>query len=225
MNWIKMTSHLDTKPEVMMLADILRVPELHVVGLLWKLWTWLDQNVTDCYAVSVTKVLLDRITCDGMSDALQKVGWMSGDDGSLVFKNFDRHNGETAKKRSDSAKRMNEKRKRDAVTEKLRAKCNEGVTREEKRREEKNTSPNPQGGDAFERFWQSYPNRKAKGNAIKAWEKAIKITTPETIIAAVHANKNGQDWIKDNGRFIPHPASWLNAHGWLDEIKKPERKY
>jgi hypothetical protein len=25
------------------------------------------------------------------------------------------------------------------------------------------------------------------------------------------------EWRKDNGQFIPYPASWLNAGGWDDE--------
>ena len=29
--------------------------------------------------------------------------------------------------------------------------------------------------------------------------------------------KIADDWEKDDGRFIPHPSTWLNAHGWEDE--------
>jgi hypothetical protein len=218
MNWIKMTENLDTKPEVMMLADALGVHELHAVGLLWKLWTWLDQNITDCYAASVTRALLDRITCAGMSDALQKVGWLSGEDGALIFANFDRHNGKTAKERACSAKRMNGKRQRDAVTPALRSDRNNTVTREEKRREEYNT-PKPQGGlDGFAEFWQAYPRKKNRGDAVKAWAKAVKATKPETILAALEKLKTSADWTKDAGKFIPYPASWLNAEGWMDEL-------
>ncbi len=214
-----MTANLDTKPEVMTLADLLGVHELHVVGLLWKLWTWLDQNITDCYAVSVTRPLLDRITCAGMSDALQKVGWLSGEDGALVFQNFDRHNGKTAKERACSAKRMNGKRQRDAVTPPLRTERNTAVTREEKRREEKNSTPNPQGEVSdFDQFWKAYPKKKNRGDAVKAWAKARKTTSATMIILAVEKQRTSPDWTKDNGQYIPYPASWLNAEGWLDEL-------
>lgn len=141
-----MTANLDTKPEVMMLADLLGIHELHVVGLLWKLWTWLDQNITDCYAATVTTTQLDRITCAGMSDALRKVGWLSGENGALVFPNFDRHNGKTAKDRACSAKRMKGMRERESVTPALRSERNSTVTREEKRREEKINTPKPPEG-------------------------------------------------------------------------------
>ena len=29
-----------------------------------------------------------------------------------------------------------------------------------------------------------------------------------------------QDWRKEEGRFVPHMATWLNADGWLDEGAK-----
>ena len=28
------------------------------------------------------------------------------------------------------------------------------------------------------------------------------------------------DWLKDDGRFVPHMATWLNGDGWLDEGAK-----
>ena len=27
------------------------------------------------------------------------------------------------------------------------------------------------------------------------------------------------DWLKDNGQFIPHAATWLNGKRWNDEVK------
>jgi hypothetical protein len=137
MNWIKMTANLDTKPEVMMLADLLGVHELHVVGLLWKLWTWLDQNIETSNGVTVTAALLDRVTCNGMSVALVTVGWLKGEDGALDFPNFDRHNGETAKARALNAKRAKKFRASSTVTPPSRSRNATTVTREEKRREEK----------------------------------------------------------------------------------------
>ena len=31
-----------------------------------------------------------------------------------------------------------------------------------------------------------------------------------------------EDWQKEGGRFVPYPAKWLNAAGWLDEAPEPE---
>jgi hypothetical protein len=31
----------------------------------------------------------------------------------------------------------------------------------------------------------------------------------------------GRDWLKEDGRFIPHPSTWLNDAGWMDDVKPP----
>jgi len=70
----------------------------------------------------------------------------------------------------------------------------------------------------FEEFWKAYPKKKARGNAEKAWKKIEKpVQTLELILRAIEAQKKGEQWRKDGGQFIPHPATWLNAKGWLDE--------
>ena len=75
----------------------------------------------------------------------------------------------------------------------------------------------------FLEFWQVYPRKKNKETARRAWEK-LKPNADLTaeIIKAVYAANKSSDWTKENGRFIPYPATWLNAHGWEDEIK-PQR--
>lgn len=71
---------------------------------------------------------------------------------------------------------------------------------------------------AFDRFWSAYPRKEAKANAQKAWPKAIAKCPIEKMIAAVEAAKISEKWIDQNGRFIPHPASWLNGERWNDQI-------
>lgn len=74
----------------------------------------------------------------------------------------------------------------------------------------------------FLKFWEAYPRKKAKGDALKTWKK-IKPSEhlAETILQAVQRAKTSADWLKDNGQFIPYPASWLNAMGWEDELSAP----
>jgi hypothetical protein len=71
---------------------------------------------------------------------------------------------------------------------------------------------------SFERFWSTYPKKRNKGDALKAW-KALKpgeeLVT--AILAAVARAKTSVQWRKDEGQFIPYPASWLRARGWEDE--------
>ena len=73
---------------------------------------------------------------------------------------------------------------------------------------------------SFERFWKEYPKKRSKGQAEKAWQK-IKPSERlvEEIIQAVQRATTSADWQKDDGRYIPYPATWLNAKGWEDEIQ------
>ena len=73
---------------------------------------------------------------------------------------------------------------------------------------------------AFEIFYKAYPNKKNVKTARTRWEK-MKVT-PElfaAIMAGLERAKNSQDWGKDGGAYIPHPATWLNGEGWKNEYK------
>ena len=74
--------------------------------------------------------------------------------------------------------------------------------------------------ERFNEFWNLYPKKRKKKDAEKAWEK-LKLTEELylKIISQVKLNiENNPDWRKDNGQFIPYPASWLNSGSWDDEI-------
>ena len=71
----------------------------------------------------------------------------------------------------------------------------------------------------FDRFWVVYPRHTAKQNAKKSFEKL----NPDdellsTMISAVEKQKTSDQWTRDNGQFIPHPATWLNQRRWEDEM-------
>lgn len=72
--------------------------------------------------------------------------------------------------------------------------------------------------ESFERFWSSYPKKRNKGDAWKAW-KSLKPDDAlvSAILAAVERARESVQWRKDEGQFIPYPASWLRARGWEDE--------
>ena len=74
-------------------------------------------------------------------------------------------------------------------------------------------------GDLFPKFWKLYPNKKGRAAAEKAWKK-LKVTDDLFALIAQGLAKQcaSQEWIKDGGRFIPHPATWLNGKRWEDEV-------
>jgi biotin operon repressor len=66
----------------------------------------------------------------------------------------------------------------------------------------------------FEIFWNVYPRKVAKKAAEVAFAKASKQTAAAEIISAAAR------YAKDPNRvevYTAHPATWLNAHRWLDD--------
>ena len=80
-------------------------------------------------------------------------------------------------------------------------------------------NPPTGGGDGFARFWSAYPKKAAKSVAVKAWEKLNPdADLVQTILAALELQRASPQWRKDNGQFIPLPATWLNQRRWEDEV-------
>ena len=76
----------------------------------------------------------------------------------------------------------------------------------------------------FEEFWKAFPKTASKGSALKAWNKLRPgRELREKIMAAIERAKKSEQWNRENGRFIPYPATWLNAQGWEDELE-PQNK-
>lgn len=75
---------------------------------------------------------------------------------------------------------------------------------------------------SFDTFWTAYPKKLGKASALKAW-KTLKPDAAllDVILKAIVTAKASQAWLKDNGQFIPHPASWLNGKRWEDELTPP----
>jgi len=68
--------------------------------------------------------------------------------------------------------------------------------------------------DGFAEFWSAYPKKVGKGAAQAAWKKH----KPDLAIciAAITTAKASRDWQKENGQYIPNPATWLNQMRWED---------
>lgn len=71
----------------------------------------------------------------------------------------------------------------------------------------------------FDAFWSAYPKKAAKDDARKAFEKR----KPDAamlaqMLEAIAVQSASADWQKDGGKFVPHPATWLNGARWEDEV-------
>ena len=67
----------------------------------------------------------------------------------------------------------------------------------------------------FAEWYESYPRKRGRGQALKAYRAARKKTDHETLMAAVGAQR-GRLMAK-GADFCPHPATWLNGERWADE--------
>ena len=92
----------------------------------------------------------------------------------------------------------------------------------DKDKEKDNIPPyNPPKGitdEAFDEFWKAYPKKVGKADARKAFAKAIKIADLDTMLQAIEAQKESDQWSRDNGKYIPNPSTWLNQGRWDDEL-------
>uniref|UniRef100_A0A6M3L0L2 Putative DNA replication initiation protein n=1 Tax=viral metagenome TaxID=1070528 RepID=A0A6M3L0L2_9ZZZZ len=82
---------------------------------------------------------------------------------------------------------------------------------------DKYSSPIPQD---FLTYWAAYPKKIGKQAAIKAWVIAAKkgILPPiDQILKAIETQKQDDQWCKDGGQYIPHPATWINQGRWDDQ--------
>ena len=87
-------------------------------------------------------------------------------------------------------------------------------------RRAKKPAPSGQSKD-FEQFWQTYPRKVGKGAALRAWRSAKLNGTLPAILTALDWQQRSDDWTKDNGRYVPHPATYLNQRRWEDEPPAP----
>lgn len=70
----------------------------------------------------------------------------------------------------------------------------------------------------FDRFWLAYPRKTAKPQAAKAFAR-LRVDEPllARMLEALALQSRSDQWQRDQGQFIPHPSTWLNARRWEDE--------
>jgi hypothetical protein len=69
----------------------------------------------------------------------------------------------------------------------------------------------------FFQFYDLYPKKQGKQSAIKAFEKALKITTIDTILQGVNNYKAQIASKNTEMQYVKQPATWLNAGCWDDD--------
>lgn len=215
--WIKFVKATFAKPEVLELAAGLGVCEEEVIGRLLRVWSWADDHLTNG-DVSVTLASLDRVAgVQGFGAALLRVRWLRDSEGLLTFANFEKHNGETAKARGQSAKRSLAYR----VTQ---SSLNERDKEKKRIKRDKSLSPAGNLSTQFLTFWSAYPQRRRvdRARCWDAWRASKLDILVADIVRHVEAMKLTPQWRENDGRYVPLVLTYLNQRRW--ESGMPERK-
>jgi hypothetical protein len=171
-------------------------------------FSWLD---ADFEVIGFSR----KINCDAKIfnqclDLLERIGYIKRAHGKLQIVGWESH-------QSDYAKGLN-KGYYKKTSEKLASNSLDSTARGEEKRVD-NTPISPSGDERFSAFWKAYPKKIGIGLAKKKFALALKSTSVETILKAIESQKQSEQWKKDGGQFIPHPATWLNQGRWNDEMK------
>ena len=135
---------------------------------------------------------------------------------SQIDRDAEKYNNRCRKNAANSGMRW------DAIAcERMRSDAKHAKEKEKEKAKEKESTPHtPQRGAGFDQFWTSYPKKVGKEAAKKAFDR---VNVPvETLLAAIERQKCSDQWSRDNGRYIPNPATWLNQGRWEDELGQRE---
>jgi hypothetical protein len=242
-HWIKMKVDLSTNPKVVRISSALKADRLRTVGALHAVWSLFDTHSEHGDLVGYSPEILDEmIGWKGFSSAMISVEWLSVNDNSLSMKDYDENNGASAKKRAQDSVRKMSARKADKRPQSVPAEV--GPEKEKS----KNISPIVPGGDLeldveetstesdqtdpgfsaeFLAFWESYPEKKEKRAAWRAWGRMKARPSVSVMVDAIRLQSVDRAKAKSQNEFYPewkNPATWLTGGCWEDALKYAAKK-
>lgn len=147
-DWLKIRHSLIRSPKIYALARELKCKKHAALGVALAWLVWLDEQTEDGRTHLSPDELADEIGFRGCAEALIAIGWAAlGCDGCVEAVEFDKHCGESAKKRAENALRKAKSRagyaeishkKRDGCHEKSVTNVTQKALPEKKRKEENN---------------------------------------------------------------------------------------
>lgn len=191
-DWIKVECTTPDKPEIHAISQILGLKPDETLGKLIRIWAWADSNISDgcvkrfCNANVTPESIIDHVCgVTGFAEAMISVGWLERKNDSISFPSFDRHNGNPAKKRAETYRRVKRFRNASSVTNALPETETETNINSEKRKKfvpptveqvrtycrERNNSIDP---ELFIAHYEANGWMQSKGKAIVSWEAAVR---------------------------------------------------
>jgi hypothetical protein len=230
MTWFRVDDGLHSHPKVLELP-------LDALGLWVLAGSYCADHLTDGF---ISAAMVRRLGGDkGMTDALVEAGlWISGPTG-WQFHEWTSYQDTAENVRQKRVKWANDKKRQRAYRTVVIDEMSIEVSTADSTQESLLESVESPGigigigtgigsglvlikNEKFDDFWSTYPRREKKQNAIKAWEKAIKIASPEQIIAGAARYRDDPN---REDHYTAHPTTWLNAGSWEDEPLPPRRNH
>lgn len=235
MAWIKIRNDIEDDPAVISISAKTNLETDHVVGKLRRLWAWADEQTYDGNAAGVTAAWVDaKVGLTGFAAAMMEVGWLQLTNQGIAIPNFDRHNGQTAKDRILTAKRVAKSKAKSNGTGNGQVTAQVTVsplTREEKIREEKIEDKDSNQCDVprlspsdIDAIYAAYPRHVGKGPAYQAIRKAL-----VRLLARKDLGVDAGSWLLERvqafahspagqaGTYTPHPTTWFNGDRFDDD--------
>lgn len=104
--WIKIETHTPDKAEMRHIARVCHCSKADAFLAFFRVFVWLDEQTEDGHVDYFTAADADEIAgLKGFGDALQEVRWIIFGPTGAVVANWDRHNGQSAKRRCLDAER------------------------------------------------------------------------------------------------------------------------
>jgi hypothetical protein len=111
--WIKIETHTPDKPEIRQVARLCQCSKAEAFLAFFRVFVWLDEQTDDGQVEFFTAEDADELGgLPGLGHALEAVHWITFSPRGAVVANWDRHNGQSAKRRCLDAERKRSVRER-----------------------------------------------------------------------------------------------------------------
>jgi hypothetical protein len=107
-DWIKVEKNTPHKPEISLVMRVCRCTRAEAFLGFFEVWNWLDDITADGEVPFVDRSEVDvQANIPGFAEAMEQAGWLVFHrNGGFTVRNWERHNGKSAKARGLTQKRV-----------------------------------------------------------------------------------------------------------------------
>lgn len=241
MAWLKIDQTLRDNRKICNAAEDLKIEPAHMAGMMVLFWLWAIDNAPSGSLAELTDGTIARGAMYGgdpktFIEVLVKRGLLNENEEGLQIHDWEEYAGNLLdKRRKDARRKAVERASKKAEMSAGRPQDVQRTSAPKSKSKSKSKSnisppsPSEEGGEKekdvieirFAEFWSAYPKKASKQYALKAWKKLQPdAELHEKIMQAVNAQKQSKQWHRDNGQYIPYPATWLNGGQWDNELEE-----